>query len=160
MGKHVFLAEYDVETILPLLGLRSAANFRHGNHGKELFTLPNGESYWVKVSTPRLECLKDNQTCVWCGRTGNVFALERGGNETPHLNLYHRGNGGLLMMTQDHILPLAWDGTSDIDNLQTMCAQCNKAKGTLTPLHFVCKMTHWPLSRVMQEREARLVNGG
>lgn len=41
-----------------------------------------------------------------------------------------------------------------------MCSQCNQAKGTLTPLHFVCKMTQWPLAKVMQEKEVRLINGG
>lgn len=151
MGKRVFLAEWDVDQILPLLGLGKP---------KERITLLTGESYMVKVSSPRLECLKRNQECVWCGRTGNVFVLEANGNPTPHLNLYHHGKSGMLLMTQDHILPVAWDGSNDVENLQTMCAQCNQAKGTLTPLHFVCKMTSWPLSKMMQEKEVRLVNGG
>lgn len=160
MSKHDFIAEYDVPSILPLIGDRAPAIFRNVNRGKELFQLPNGETYWVRVSTTRLECLRRNQECVWCGRAGNVFVLERNGNPIPHLNLYHRSEkGGLLLMTQDHILPVAWNGQGVVDNLQTMCAQCNQAKGTLTPLYFVCKMTSWPTAQQMVEQENRLING-
>ncbi len=160
MKKQNILAEYNVETILPLIGERAPAIFRHANRGKEMFILPNGESYWVKVSSPRLECLRRNQMCVWCGRAGNTFVLEQpNSKETPHLNLYHfTERGGYLLMTRDHILPVAWDGDDSVDNLQTMCAQCNQAKGTLTPLHFVCKMTQWPTYRQMIELESRLIN--
>jgi HNH endonuclease len=151
MGKRVFLAEYTSDQILPLLGY---------GKGKEEFRLPNGKSYMVKVGTARLECLRRNQACVWCERVGNFFVLEASGNPTPHLNLYHRGKDGMIMMTQDHILPVAWNGTDDVENLQTMCAKCNQAKGTLTPLQFVCKMTQWPLAKMMEKIEGRLVNGG
>lgn len=83
----------------------------------------------------------------------------RNQKETPHLNLYHfTERGGYLLMTRDHILPVAWNGDDSVENLQTMCAQCNQAKGTLTPLHFVCKMTQWPTYRQMIELESRLIN--
>ena len=147
--QHDILARYDVPSILPLIG----------QPHKQLFTLPNGESYWVKVSTSRLRCLKDNQSCVWCGRQGNVFVLEKNGNPVPHLNLYYRfGNGDLLMLTQDHLLPKAWGGTDEMDNLATMCERCNRAKGTLTPLHFVCKMTEWSTADLMIEQDNKLHN--
>ena len=33
-------------------------------------------------------------------------------------------------MTKDHILPKKWGGKDDIDNMQTMCKDCNEAKGS------------------------------
>ena len=32
-------------------------------------------------------------------------------------------------MTKDHILPKSKGGKDEIDNYQTMCIRCNKAKG-------------------------------
>jgi 5-methylcytosine-specific restriction endonuclease McrA len=140
----VKLAEYPEEEILPLLGETEPNS---GQKGKRQFRLPNGDSWFVRIGTPRLMCLKRDQACVWCARAGNVFVLERSSEQgTPHLNLYHtsrHGNPQFLLMTQDHILPVSKGGTNDLENLQTMCTQCNQAKGSLTQLQFALKMTGW-----------------
>jgi 5-methylcytosine-specific restriction endonuclease McrA len=146
------IAQFPLEYILPRVGL-----------GMPKLTLetPQG-TFRVKTSSNRLECLKRNQKCVRCRRTGNVWILENSirnaprvglncfiadcpwcsmlrpqvpvGFETPHLNLYHKArNGQLLLMTQDHIMPRSRGGADHIDNLQTMCSQCNCFKGAMSP---------------------------
>lgn len=141
------LVQYPAADILPLLGNNPTS--QEPGRSKHQFILPDGEVVRVKINTLRLQVLKDNQTCVWCGRTGNLFQLERVlPTESPHLNLYHhdpRNGISLLLMTQDHILPVSKGGKDNLDNLWTMCEACNTAKGARTPLQFVLKMTDWPL---------------
>lgn len=50
---------------------------------------------------------RDNYRCRCCGRSQNEVDLEI-----------------------DHIVPIAKGGKSTLDNLQTLCAECNKRKGT------------------------------
>ena len=38
--------------------------------------------------------------------------------------------GSATDLTIDHIVPLARDGTNDLDNLQVLCLSCNCIKGT------------------------------
>lgn len=119
----------------------------------------------VKASSDRLECLKRNPTCVRCKRSGSVWMLQvskqmaprvaancfiekcpwcalkkkipRTGTETPHLNLYHvNRKGGLLLMTQDHIFPQHAGGSNSVENLQTMCSECNSYKGGMLPSEY------------------------
>lgn len=116
----------------------------------------------VKAGSLRLECLKRSQSCAGCGCKGSLFVLEaheqgppKGircfikncqwcsyrlteerylGGSKPHLNLYHVGpRRGLMLMTQDHIMPRMHGGKDEIENLQTMCLQCNQRKGATIP---------------------------
>lgn len=69
--------------------------------------------------------------CVCCGKEGTHFKLC--GDESTnrrHFNLY--ADDGTLM-TKDHIIPKARGGRDVISNMQTMCAPCNKAKGSSYP---------------------------
>ena len=49
---------------------------------------------------------RDGYICKYCGRT--------------------EGNG--LFLCIDHIFPISLGGTSDLDNLQTLCNKCNQRK--------------------------------
>lgn len=147
------LATYPAEAIIPLIGT-----------GKSKIKLDVGSvTYTVRVNSPRLECLRRNQTCVWCKRKGTIFVLEAhqigtprvtthcfiddcpwcnryhaqpepGKMDAPHLNLYARDRKGtLILMTQDHIYPRSHGGSNKIENLQTMCRCCNSSKGSALP---------------------------
>lgn len=145
----ITLAEYSVDEILPFIGAGKPSKAFVTGHG----------TFKVRMSGTRLECFRRNLQCVWCRRTGNVFLLQshqkglpknmtlcfiencpwcalhprrREAEEVakPHFNLYHRGkNGSLLLMTQDHVIPRSKGGPDKIENLVTMCTQCNRHKG-------------------------------
>lgn len=68
--------------------------------------------------------------CVCCGKEGTHFKLcgEKGTNRR-HFNLY--ADDGTLM-TKDHIVPTSKGGPDHIDNMQTMCTDCNKEKGDMS----------------------------
>jgi hypothetical protein len=111
---------------------------------------PNHGSHWVRVSSTRLECFRRSPVCVMCGVVGSIWMLQSNANPAasakPHLNLYAYGrdprapgvkrliqDDGLVLMTQDHILPLSCGGLTVMDNLQTMCEICNQFKGNALP---------------------------
>ena len=65
--------------------------------------------------------------CVCCGKEGTHFKLC--GDETTnrrHFNLFAEDG---TLMTKDHIIPKSKGGPDLVSNMQTMCVNCNKAKG-------------------------------
>lgn len=121
----VVYEEYSVEQILPLILDRP-----------RYITLetPVGP-FKVKIHSKRgrLACLARSQTCVTCGRVGNIFRLEFAEHDLtsnrPHLNLYCVDQTGEYLMTRDHIFPKSRGGGDDQGNAQTMCYPCNMIKG-------------------------------
>ena len=69
--------------------------------------------------------------CPCCGRKGAYFKLDvhNGDYESKrrHFNLYSKDG---VLFTKDHILPKKLGGQDTIENLQPMCVECNKEKGT------------------------------
>lgn len=61
----------------------------------------------VSKSTRHDVFMRDDYRCCECGATNQQTRL-----------------------TIDHIIPRALGGTNDIDNLQTLCEECNTQKGT------------------------------
>jgi 5-methylcytosine-specific restriction endonuclease McrA len=92
--------------------------------------------YNVNKSSHRLACFKKNLKCVSCFRVGIIFLLQIQKTrritspKTPHLNLYAADG---TMMTRDHIIPLSKGGGDGHDNSQTMCEDCNRLKGNISP---------------------------
>jgi HNH endonuclease len=84
----------------------------------------------VVVTPKRLRSFYNNLKCIECGRTGNVFLIERhtNDNQNQYLNLYSVDETGIVLMTVDHILPDSWYGRYDPANFQTMCRTCNQKK--------------------------------
>lgn len=74
-------------------------------------------------------------TCVKCGIKGTFFATERSGGSkdvSAHFNLYAMRNGKEILMTRDHIIPVARGGKETMQNMQPMCCVCNSRKGCST----------------------------
>ena len=70
--------------------------------------------------------------CACCGKEGTYFKLEedtggRSRDTRRHFNLYAADG---TLMTKDHILPKKLGGKDCVENMQTMCVDCNKNKGT------------------------------
>lgn len=70
--------------------------------------------------------------CACCGKEGAYFKLEADENgegfaDRRHFNLYAEDG---TLMTKDHIRPRKLGGKDVISNMQTMCVECNRAKGS------------------------------
>ena len=137
------LCEYSLEFILPKIGLDKPPIRLCG--------------FNVRANSNRLELFRKSVECVTCKKSGNTFFLQqhRGGipkfklnclidnchfcmfkpqaeinSQVPHLNMFHRTEGGkLILMTKDYIIPKSRGGKDSMDNLQTMCCECNCLKG-------------------------------
>lgn len=126
---HTF-AIYEAVEILPYIG-----------KGMERVpVLHRGRIVEVKTTSHRLACFKRSRVCVRCGRVGTIFLLQANritpylmdshGLQKPHLNLYHVDETDRFhLMTHDHIIPRALGGPDCMENVQTMCGQCNFRKG-------------------------------
>lgn len=128
------LAEYSLAEILPLISTRRSKIFK-----------VNGQDFLVKTCSRRLQVFQRSLICTICGVAGTVFRLQRQSerNESPHLNLYalkkekdlwigrfpKQNTSYWVLMTQDHILPKSKGGKDSLDNLCTMCTECNMKKG-------------------------------
>lgn len=79
----------------------------------------------------RLRTFKEKGiTCAGCGVVGSKFYKERHQNAKRWtLQLYAVVPGGNeVLMTRDHIVPSSKGGPNRLDNLQTMCENCNSRK--------------------------------
>jgi FtsZ-binding cell division protein ZapB len=90
----------------------------------------DSDRYWTFIE-------KGNQ-CYECGIEGTFFAKERSLTKIPplreqfHFNLYAIDTDGIeVLMTKDHILPVAQGGAHHLDNYHTMCTRCNCEKGNM-----------------------------
>jgi hypothetical protein len=92
--------------------------------------------YLPNINSTRLRCITRSPVCVSCGIVGTIARLEAFQNDLKnnpksyHFNIYGRNdNGSLVLLTQDHIFPKSLGGPTNLGNLQTMCATCNRDKG-------------------------------
>lgn len=75
----------------------------------------------------------DGVRCRICGCKGSYFAKEKyAGEPYYHLNLYALKEGREVLMTKDHIVPLAAGGRDRLKNFQTLCVECNRKKADTT----------------------------
>lgn len=89
------------------------AEYRKSEKGKAKYHEGNRRHRNKKLSLPGSHtdkefielCAKYGNRCLCCGRTD-------------------------LKLTEDHIIPITWEGSTDnIDNIQPLCSRCNAKKG-------------------------------
>lgn len=81
--------------------------------------------------------LEKGVKCACCGREGQFFSVDRqknAGDTRYHLNLWGVYNEQYLLFTHDHIVPRSAGGENKVSNCQTMCVDCNQAKGATVPI--------------------------
>jgi hypothetical protein len=93
----------------------------------------------IKVNSLRLMTFKmKGCTCVTCGLEGTYFLKERGKpTENFHFNLFGDVKTTVdgeeiierRLFTKDHIHPKSKGGADSLENMQTMCSNCNSEKG-------------------------------
>lgn len=85
----------------------------------------------VRMNSIRYHLFAQSRVCACCGRVGTVMLLDVHGQiySRAHFNLYAVENGELILMTRDHIVPRSRGGQDVLENLQTLCTECNGKKG-------------------------------
>ena len=72
--------------------------------------------------------------CFECGIEAQFWVIEQfhsEGVKYPHLNLYAKNeNEEYILMTRDHIIPRAYGGKDDVENLRVACTVCNNKRKT------------------------------
>ncbi len=104
------------------------------NHGYFIF---RGEKYKYSY---RMRCFRKVGTaCIYCGRKGVYFLLEKDkSSETYHLALYAlTKKRQQVLMTVDHIIPLTKGGKNSLENQVPCCYECNHRKADQRLLHFL-----------------------
>lgn len=121
---------YTIEEVFSLLG-EEALSITEIGYKRDRVSI---EVEGFKVYTKSLRYATFYQKgckCTKCGREGAYFKLDRGDSDTRrHFNLY-AADGTLI--TKDHIMPKKHGGKDTVDNMQTMCVVCNRAKGCKLP---------------------------
>lgn len=124
------MKKYAIEEVFDLLGREvltiSEVGFRRDRQSIEV------EGYKVYTKSLRYATFyQKGCRCVSCGKEGSYFLLDEGDQpDRRHFNLY-AADGTLI--TKDHILPKKHGGKDTVDNMQTMCVVCNRAKGCRMP---------------------------
>jgi len=108
------------EDILPLI--KNKENSLRNNENKI-----NIQGFDVYIESVRLYTFKTKGCeCTSCGRIGSHFRIKEKGS-TFELGLWSNDN---VQMTKDHIIPSILGGFDTVDNMQTMCTNCNQDKGS------------------------------
>ncbi len=121
---------YSIKEVFDMLGEEALSIKTQPRHTRESIEVEGFQVY--KKSLRYATFYQKGCKCCVCGKEGAYFKLDAdrdGGNieNRRHFNLYAEDG---TLMTKDHILPRRWGGKDDIDNMQTMCKDCNEAKGS------------------------------
>lgn len=124
MDKH-----YSIESVWELLGKENLETecYNKSSKSQENQIIVDGYNVYTRSLRYMTFYQKGCKCCV-CGKEGTHFTLDSSVDnpDRKHFNL--RADDGTLM-TRDHIIPKSRGGREHISNMQTMCVDCNKAKG-------------------------------
>lgn len=121
--------KYSIDQVFELIGEKDLM-IQTTPHKKENIVVDGHRVY--RQSLRYATFYQKGTKCCCCGKEGAYFQLDADRNATVdtvrrHFNLYAEDG---TLMTKDHIRPKKWGGEDHIDNLQTMCVDCNKEKGS------------------------------
>lgn len=120
---------YGIQEVFDMLGEENlkVTRVKHGTRGSI-----DVDGFRVKQQSLRYSTFFQKGTkCVCCGKEGTHFRLDVERNVDPestnrrHFNLYAEDG---TLMTKDHIIPKSLGGEDCVENLQTMCKDCNELK--------------------------------
>ena len=119
-----------VKDVLPLV--RFTPKELSAQSHPEAMKLIEGDS--INMTSFKLQTFAEcGVRCKICGCKGEYFAKEKYPDQPYfHLNLYAVKNGVEVLMTKDHIVPVAKGGRDRLNNFQTLCYDCNKKKADKT----------------------------
>lgn len=124
--------KYSIEEVFQMIGEDNLKTECYNNSNKSAENQLTVDGYQVYTRSLRYMTFYQKGTkCVCCGKEGVYFQLDpdrNGANADTrrHFNLYAEDG---TLMTKDHIVPKSRGGRDHISNMQTMCVDCNKAKG-------------------------------
>ena len=120
---------YSIEEVFALIGedVLNAPHYSKGQKNSENTIKVDGYDVYTH-SLRYMTFYQKGCKCVACGKEGTHFTLDPSSETDTRRHFNLRAEDGTLM-TRDHILPKAKGGRDHISNMQTMCVDCNKAKG-------------------------------
>lgn len=122
--------KYSVEEVFQMIGEDNLKTECYNKSNKSVENQIEVDGYTVYTRSLRyMTFYQKGCKCCVCGKEGTHFTLDDSHGDNPmrkHFNL--RADDGTLM-TRDHIVPKSRGGRDHINNMQTMCCDCNKAKG-------------------------------
>lgn len=117
--------KYSVEEVWALLGKEALSVNEIWKRDRRSIVVEGCEVYTTSLRYATF--YQKGCKCTACGKEGVYFQLDGGDNPNrKHFNLY-AADGTLI--TKDHIIPKKHGGKDQVDNMQTMCFNCNLAKG-------------------------------
>lgn len=121
--------KYGVNEVFDLIGEEFLMRDSDGGQTKHNMVI---DGFNVRpISLRYMTFYQKGTKCVCCGKEGTHFRLcGDEGTSRRHFNLY--ADDGTLM-TKDHIIPACKGGANKVFNMQTMCTDCNSAKGSFHP---------------------------
>lgn len=121
---------YDIKEVFDMLGEENLNNNEVHRQSRQNIIVDGFNVY--SKSLRYMTFYQKGLKCVCCGKEGTHFKLcGEDGSNRRHFNLY--ADDGTLM-TKDHIIPASKGGPDHVDNMQTMCTDCNSEKGNMSDI--------------------------
>ena len=121
--------KYSVEEVFQMIGEDNLKTECYNKSNKSVENQIEVDGYTVYTRSLRyMTFYQKGCKCCVCGKEGTHFTLDSGADNPNRRHFNLRTDDGILM-TRDHIIPKSRGGREHISNMQTMCVDCNKAKG-------------------------------
>lgn len=152
---------YQITDVLPFVVFGDKGNIKKKAKEEKHYAEKEYDGHWVKMYSQRYQLFATyGIKCVECQIEGKYFALEQNTNSKGqnnlkrfHFNLYGTNKeGNEVLITKDHIIPIAKGGKDKLDNYQVMCTKCNTEKGTKEGIDKVAQIEK-EIKRVKADRD-------